>query len=242
MNKIKINEIFDSVQGEGKFVGHPALFIRLTGCPVGCSWCDTDNTKLTQVLTIEEIEDLIAASNKKLIVLTGGEPFAQPNFFNLLELLVTSNKISGKEFHVETSSVTFNENSWEKLKTIYNKSIVYPNRFNAYSKLFITFSPKLFLANPETVLQTVGPVINYLEGRSGQLKIVLDDSPNAKEILLKIASELNSAKRKITSYIQFEDSLVETKAAGILQEFLDENWFLDNFYVSSRLHKYLCTR
>mgnify|MGYP003664071811 FL=1 len=40
----KINEIFETLQGEGSFTGQPSIFIRLQGCPVGCSWCDTKHT------------------------------------------------------------------------------------------------------------------------------------------------------------------------------------------------------
>lgn len=42
--KYPINEIFQTIQGEGVFTGVPAVFIRLQGCPVGCSWCDTKQT------------------------------------------------------------------------------------------------------------------------------------------------------------------------------------------------------
>ena len=45
----KINELFETIQGEGTFTGVPSIFLRLQGCPVGCSWCDTKqvNTKVT---------------------------------------------------------------------------------------------------------------------------------------------------------------------------------------------------
>ena len=43
-NQYPVNEIFQSIQGEGYFTGVPAIFVRLQGCPVGCAWCDTQHT------------------------------------------------------------------------------------------------------------------------------------------------------------------------------------------------------
>lgn len=93
----KINEFFETIQGEGSYTGQPSIFIRLQGCPVGCSWCDTKHTwdinledqvdtevilnktsETTQwsSLSAEDIFDLVI-DNKfqaKHIVITGGEP------------------------------------------------------------------------------------------------------------------------------------------------------------------------
>lgn len=44
MSQLKINEVFESIQGEGHFTGVPSIFVRLQGCPVGCAWCDTKYT------------------------------------------------------------------------------------------------------------------------------------------------------------------------------------------------------
>lgn len=97
MIQYKINEIFETIQGEGSYTGQPSIFIRLQGCPVGCAWCDTKHTweielndKVTQEvvltksqdtpqwaeLTAEEILTLVKAKGYKArhIVITGGEP------------------------------------------------------------------------------------------------------------------------------------------------------------------------
>ncbi|MBT0584799.1 7-carboxy-7-deazaguanine synthase QueE [Alteromonas oceanisediminis] len=94
---LKVNEIFQTIQGEGVFTGAPAIFVRLQGCPVGCPWCDTQHTwevalddkaPLTAVTTktadsaawsdadTQEILAIFAAQGytAKHIVITGGEP------------------------------------------------------------------------------------------------------------------------------------------------------------------------
>jgi len=93
----KINELFETIQGEGSFTGQPSIFIRLQGCPVECSWCDTkhtwpinlddkvnSNVMLSEVeesekwaeMSVEDIIGLVKAQGyrAKHIVITGGEP------------------------------------------------------------------------------------------------------------------------------------------------------------------------
>ncbi|MDR0329663.1 MAG: 7-carboxy-7-deazaguanine synthase QueE, partial [Rickettsia sp.] len=76
---LEIKSIFKTIQGEGPFVGMPAIFIRLGGCNLACNFCDTDFedfNMLTINNIIEEVEKLTI--NIKLVVITGGEPFRQP--------------------------------------------------------------------------------------------------------------------------------------------------------------------
>ena len=239
--KINIHEIFESIQGEGKYVGHPALFIRLSGCPVNCSWCDTDNSKTTQVLTLDEIVDVIHASKMPIVVFTGGEPFAQPNFYNLLEHVIASKKISDKFFHVETSAMTSLQ--WNNLKAIHEKSVISRNLFSYRDRLFITFSPKLYLISKEKVLEELQPILSYLSAYSGQLKLVYDHKALTLEKLKLISAKAAAIKKDFPKYIQFEESLVENGEANfLLSEFLSQPWFLENFIISARLHKYLQAR
>jgi 7-carboxy-7-deazaguanine synthase len=97
MIQYKINELFETIQGEGSFTGQPSIFIRLQGCPVGCSWCDTkhtweielsdevsQNTMLAKAqetsqwaaMTVDQILALVKEKGfqAKHIVITGGEP------------------------------------------------------------------------------------------------------------------------------------------------------------------------
>lgn len=90
----RVAEIFHSIQGEGSFLGCPATFIRLSGCNLNCSWCDTDySTK--EILTEKEIADRVKYEK---VVITGGEP----TIYNLEPLLLELKKM-GKKTMLETN-------------------------------------------------------------------------------------------------------------------------------------------
>ena len=87
MDKLRITEIFYSLQGEGFHAGTPAVFVRGAGCNLACDFCDTDFS-LKERLSPEEIAARIAEYPAKFVVLTGGDPTIQPEGFRrLTELL-----------------------------------------------------------------------------------------------------------------------------------------------------------
>ena len=97
---LTVNEIFHSIQGEGTRAGRPSVFVRLTGCPLRCAWCDTayafhEGTRRT----IDEVVVEAAGHPSRLLCLTGGEPLAQPGAFDLVVRLLDE----GWEVVVETS-------------------------------------------------------------------------------------------------------------------------------------------
>lgn len=97
MRKIKVNEIFYSLQGEGCHTGHPAVFVRLSGCNLSCAFCDTQHTAGT-MMTMEEIVSEVNKYPAPLIILTGGEPslFIDEAFIDALHT-------TGKKVAIETN-------------------------------------------------------------------------------------------------------------------------------------------
>lgn len=85
---LRITEIFHSLQGESTFVGLPTVFVRLTGCPLRCQYCDTAYAfSGGTVRSIEAILDDIAQYQCKRVCVSGGEPLAQPHCIGLMKAL-----------------------------------------------------------------------------------------------------------------------------------------------------------
>lgn len=88
MITLRITEIFYSIQGESTTTGLPTTFVRLTGCPLRCGYCDTAYAfKGGKILPIADIIKTIASNNCKNVCITGGEPLAQPNVAILIKKL-----------------------------------------------------------------------------------------------------------------------------------------------------------
>ncbi|MGI9283156.1 MAG: 7-carboxy-7-deazaguanine synthase QueE [Endozoicomonas sp.] len=97
---LRITEIFHSLQGESRTSGLPTVFVRLTGCPLRCTWCDTEYSFHGGTrMSLDEIIDVVEGYGAKYVCVTGGEPLGQPNCLPLLERL--SDK--GYEVSLETS-------------------------------------------------------------------------------------------------------------------------------------------
>ena len=83
--KLRVTEIFCSIQGESTYTGIPTVFIRLTGCPLRCQYCDTAYAfSGGEWLTLDEIVKEVARYDLRHVTLTGGEPLAQRNSLKLL--------------------------------------------------------------------------------------------------------------------------------------------------------------
>ena len=91
-DKLRITEIFHSLQGEAVNVGLPTVFIRLTGCPLRCQYCDTEYAFTGgEWMSLAAILSEVKQYNSRFVTVTGGEPLAQPNCIPLLKQLCDAN-------------------------------------------------------------------------------------------------------------------------------------------------------
>jgi 7-carboxy-7-deazaguanine synthase len=96
---IRVTEIFYSIQGESTHAGRRCIFVRLTGCPMRCVWCDSEYTFTGgERMSLEEILERIARWDCRLVEVTGGEPLVQKESFELIRRLCES----GYEVLIET--------------------------------------------------------------------------------------------------------------------------------------------
>jgi len=96
---LRVTEIFRSIQGESTHAGRPCTFVRLTGCPMRCVWCDSEYTFTGgDHFSIDDIMARVNSFGCKLVEVTGGEPLAQKECFDLIERLCNN----GFEVLVET--------------------------------------------------------------------------------------------------------------------------------------------
>jgi 7-carboxy-7-deazaguanine synthase len=97
---MRVTEIFHSIQGESTHAGRPCVFVRLTGCNLRCRWCDSAYTfSGGEKMTVAEVIDQVLAYGCNLVEVTGGEPLAQAEAFELIGNLCER----GMEVLIETS-------------------------------------------------------------------------------------------------------------------------------------------
>ena len=101
---VRVAEIFCSIQGEGVSLGLPSVFVRLQGCSIGCTWCDTKyswNPRKGRALTLATLVDQVRAASPENVVVTGGEPLEHPAFAPVVLALHDA----GKRVEIETAGV-----------------------------------------------------------------------------------------------------------------------------------------
>ncbi|MFI4956304.1 MAG: 7-carboxy-7-deazaguanine synthase QueE [Gammaproteobacteria bacterium] len=104
---LRITEIFYSLQGESTTMGFPTVFIRLTGCPLRCGYCDTEYAFTGgNKMSIDEVLEKVARFAPRYVCVTGGEPLAQKNAWPLMQRLCNA----GYHVSIETSGAITLEN------------------------------------------------------------------------------------------------------------------------------------
>jgi 7-carboxy-7-deazaguanine synthase len=100
MARVRVNEIFHSIQGESTWAGCPCVFVRLTGCNLRCTWCDTEYAFYEgRQMEIGEVAAKVASFACGLVEITGGEPLLQQGVHPLIDTLLAA----GHTVMIETS-------------------------------------------------------------------------------------------------------------------------------------------
>jgi 7-carboxy-7-deazaguanine synthase len=218
--KYKINELFETIQGEGAFTGQPSIFIRLQGCPVACSWCDTkhtweinlsDEVQTSAMLTKNEesptwstlsTDEILSVITKqgyqaKHIVITGGEPAMVD-----LKPLCLALELQGFSCQLETSG-TF--------------------EVNVSEKCWVTVSPKVKMKGGYKI-------VNSAMQRANEIK-----HPVATEQHIDDLKALLTAHHITNTQVYLQPISQKERATELaIKSCIENNWRL-----SVQVHKYL---
>ncbi len=112
---LRVTEIFRSIQGESTHAGRPCAFVRLTGCPMRCTWCDSEYTFTGgERVSVEDVMRQVRAYGCQLVEVTGGEPLAQKEALDLIRRLCDE----GFEVLIETGGYVSTEGVDSRAKVI----------------------------------------------------------------------------------------------------------------------------
>ena len=112
---LRVTEIFRSIQGESTHAGRPCTFVRLTGCPMRCTWCDSEYTFTGgEHVSIDEVLRQVRDYGCRLVEVTGGEPLAQREAFDLIKRLCDE----AYEVLIETGGYVSTEDLDQRAKVI----------------------------------------------------------------------------------------------------------------------------
>ncbi|HIQ48440.1 MAG TPA: 7-carboxy-7-deazaguanine synthase QueE [Aquifex aeolicus] len=192
---IAINEIYESIQGEGLLVGLPSIFIRLQGCNLRCPWCDQPEA-LSFKKNTRKLSDLMkefASFSAKHVVITGGEPFAHKELPTLVETLLDE----GYSVQIETNGTLWIE-----------------DMDGLASRIHITCSPKAvarFFVHPKILLY------------AKELKFVVDEELN-KEVLLRDEFKEFLRKGRVVLQPESNRKDMLEKAISLQKGLLKENF------------------
>ncbi len=165
--KLRVAEVFASVQGEGLWVGTPSVFVRVSGCNLRCAWCDTPYASWSpegSVMTVEEIVSLVGVTRGDAMhaVLTGGEPM----IFEPIVHLASRLKSEGFTITVETAGTVYQELPCDLMS-------ISPKLANSSPPSESGWREKHEQARTNTIVLS-----RLLESYPYQLKFVIGDDPS----------------------------------------------------------------
>ncbi|MBD1552848.1 7-carboxy-7-deazaguanine synthase QueE [Pseudomonas typographi] len=171
-NTLRITEVFYSLQGETRTSGLPTVFVRLTGCPLRCQYCDSAYAFSggTQ-RTLDSLLEQVAGYRPRYVCVTGGEPLAQPNVIPLLERLCDSGYSVSLETSgaLDISAVDTRVSRVVDLKTP-GSNEAHRNRYENIALLTAHDQVKFVICSREDYDWAVSKLIEYrLEQRAGEV-------------------------------------------------------------------------
>ena len=218
-NFLPLVEQFHSLQGEGYHAGKSAFFVRLAGCKVGCSWCDTKNSwdeKKHPSISIEKIIDRIKIAREKgasFCVITGGEPLQHnlDNFCKAIKKMTMGEEQKPMKIHIETSGVNSISGSYD----------------------WITLSPKRH-----------SPPKNYFLKNCNEIKIIINEIEDIefaiqikKETLKQYQlSECEDGLKKEDKVFYLQPAWNNANGFSLAIDFVKNN---PDWKLSLQTHKYL---
>ena len=135
--RLKINEIFYSIQGESSWAGWPTVFVRTSGCPLRCTYCDTKYAYYQgEEQSLEDILNTIESYGTKYVCITGGEPLVQKPSFNLMKILCDK----GFNVSVETSGAIYCGDVDPRVKKIIDVKTPDSGAFESFNQKNLEFS------------------------------------------------------------------------------------------------------
>ncbi len=210
---VRVGEIFLSLQGEGPSAGVPAHFLRLQGCSVGCSWCDTKYSWDTAGGRDCEpgllLDELRALGSAPLLVVTGGEPLETPALVPLLEQAL---------------------DRWERVE-VETAGVLPPP--HSHEQLLWNVSPKLPRATPRWE-QTWRHTAAWLAEPNATFKIVVGDAPDETDALRLLKEHAIPPGRVMLMPEGYTDDGLRERAVA-----LSEVCKRHGFRLSPRLHVWL---
>lgn len=169
---LRITEIFFSLQGETRTSGLPTVFVRLTGCPLRCQYCDTAYAfSGGEVMPLRAIIEQVASYNPRYVCVTGGEPLAQPGCIPLLQQLCDA----GYEVSLETSGALDISGTDRRVSRVVDlktpgSAEMGRNRYDNISQLTANDQVKFVICSRDDYDWAVSKLIEYrLDARAGEV-------------------------------------------------------------------------